>query len=52
MLHFIWVSAICKDKMDLGLKDTIIFENYNQTTLDMYNGLSEVYYIKPEGQIY
>ena len=28
------------------------FENYNLTPLDMYNGLSQVYRIKPEGRIH
>ena len=31
-------------------KKTISFENYNPTSLDMYNGLSQVYCIKPEGK--
>ena len=29
------------------LKNTIFFENYNLTHLDMYNGLSQVYCINP-----
>ena len=29
-----------------------IFENYNLTPLDMYNGLSQVNSIKPEGKIH
>ena len=29
-----------------------IFENNNLITLDMYNGLSQVYCIKPEGIIH
>ena len=30
-------------------KNTIFFENFNLTPLDMYNGLSQVYYTKREG---
>ena len=33
-------------------KNTIFFENYNLTPLDMYNGLSQVYCIKPKGKIH
>ena len=32
--------------------NTIFFFNYNQTPLDMYNGLFQVYCIKPEGRIH
>ena len=33
--------------------NTILFcENYNLTPLDMYNGLTEAYCIKPEGRIH
>ena len=35
-----------------GYNNTIYFENYNFTPLDMYNGLSQVYCIKPEGRIH
>ena len=28
------------------------FQKYNLTPLDMYNGLSHVYWIKPEGRIH
>ena len=31
-------------------KNTIFFENFNLTALDMYNGLSQVYYTKREGR--
>ena len=30
----------------------IFFENYNLTPLEMYNGLSQIYRIKPEGRIH
>ena len=40
MLHFIRVYTICKGKEDLQAKEYNIFENYNSTTLDMYNGQS------------
>ena len=32
--------------------NTIFFLNYKLTSLDMYNGLSQVYCIKPEGRIH
>ena len=32
--------------------NTLLFENYNLKPLDMYNGLSSVYCIKPEGRIH
>ena len=41
-----------KGKNDLQTKEYNIFENYNPTPLDMYNGLSQVYCIKLEGIIY
>ena len=48
MLHFIRVYTVCEGKKDLQTKEYTIFENYNLTPLDMYNGLSHVYCIKPE----
>ena len=33
-------------------KNKIFLENYKRTPLDMYNGLSQVYCIKPEGRIH
>ena len=42
MLHFIRVYTVCKGKNDLKTKEYNIFANYNLTTLDMYNGLSQV----------
>ena len=50
MLHSIRVYIV-KVKKIFRQKKTIFFENYNQTHLDMYNGLSKVYCIKPEGRI-
>ena len=50
MLHFIRVLTVCKAKKDIQT-NIIFLENYNLTPLDMYNGLSEVYCIKPEGII-
>ena len=41
-----------KVKKNLRTKKYNIFENYNPTTLEMYNGLSQVYCIKPEGRIH
>ena len=37
-----------KLKKNFRQKNTIYLENYNLTPLDMYNGLSQVYYIKPQ----
>ena len=42
----------CKGKKDLQIKEYNFFLNYNLTPLDMYNGLSQVYSIKPEGRIH
>ena len=33
-------------------KNTIFFENYNLKPLNMYNGLSQVYCIKPVGRLH
>ena len=44
MLHFTRVYTVCKGKKDLQTK-----EYNNLTPLDMYNGLSQAYCIKPEG---
>ena len=46
---FIRVFTVCKDKKYLQTKD---FENFNRTPLDINNGLSQVYCIKPEGRIH
>ena len=51
MRHFIRVYTVCKVNKILRQKN-IFFLNYNPTPLDMYNGLSEVYCIKPEGKIH
>ena len=42
----------CIGKKTFRQKNIIFFENYNLTPLDMYNGLSQVYCIKPEGRIH
>ena len=39
----------CKGKKK---REQYFFENYKRTTLDMYNGLSQVYCIKPEERIH
>ena len=39
------------DKKDLHTKEYFFFY-YNLTPLDMYNGLSHIYCIKPEGRIH
>ena len=43
-------TLFVKVKMIFRQKNRIFFENYNLTHLDMYNGLSKVYCIKPEGR--
>ena len=48
MLHFMGVYTVCNGKK----KEKIFFENQHLTSLDMYNGLSQVYCIKPEGRIH
>ena len=52
MQHFIRVHTVYKDKNAFQTKNTIFFENYNLTPLDMYNGLSQVCCIKLEGRIH
>ena len=52
MLHFIRVCTVCKGKKDIQTKEYILFSKYNLTHLDMYNGLSQVYCIIPEGRIH
>ena len=53
MWHFSRVYT-AKVNKDLQRKNTMLFFflNYNPTSLDMYNGLSQVYCIKPEGRIH
>ena len=51
MLHFISVYTVCIRKKDLQIK-TQCYENYYLPSLDIYNGLSQVYCIKPEGRIH
>ena len=46
-LHFIRVYTVCKVK-----KNTMSFENYNLAPLKLYNGLSQVYCIKPDRLIH
>ena len=50
MLHFIRVYTVCIHKKDLQTKIQYFLKNYNLTPPDMYNGLSQVYCIKPEGK--
>ena len=45
-LHFVKVNLILRQN------NTTFFENNNLTPLDIYNGLSQVYCIKPEGKIH
>ena len=52
MQHFIKVYTVCKGKKDIQAKQTIFWGKYNLTPLDMYNALSQVYCIKPEGRIH
>ena len=41
-----------KVKKNIRKKIQYFLENYNLTPLDMYNELSQVYCIKPEGRIH
>ena len=45
-------SLLVKVKKIFRQKNTICRENYNLTPLDTYNGLSQLYCIKPEGRIH
>ena len=45
-------SLFVKTKKIFRQNNTIFFENYNLSPLDMYNGLSQVYCIKPDGSFY
>ena len=47
-LHFIRVYTVCKVKK----ANNVFFENYNLAPLKLYNGLSQVYCIKPDGLIH
>ena len=49
MWHFIRVYSVFKVKLSSD-KKYILTKNYNLTPPDMYNGLSQVYCIKPEGK--
>ena len=53
-MHFIRVYTVERLKKELQTKEYNFFENYNliHVYLDMYNELSQVYYIKPEGRIH
>ena len=46
------VTLFVKVKKIFRQKNTIFFLNYNQTTLNMYNGLSQSNCIKPEGKVH
>ena len=52
MLHFIRVYTVCKVKKDLQTKEYNLLEIYNMSPLDMHNGLSQSYCIKPKGRIH
>ena len=45
------LHCLLRQKKIIRQKNTVFFINYNLTSLDMYNGLSQVYCIKPEGGI-
>ena len=55
-LHIIRLNTACKDKTIAWKKNTLcfvfLFEKLQPDTLDMYNGLSQVDCIKPEGRIH
>ena len=46
-LHFVRVHTVCN-----GKKEYNDFENYNLAPLKLYNGLSQVNCIKPDGLIH
>ena len=50
MLHFIRVYIVKVEK--IFRQNIIFFEIYDLTPLDMYNGLSQAYCIKPKGRIH
>ena len=52
MLHFIRSTLFVKVNKIFRQKNTFFFLNYNLTPLDMYNGISQVYCIKPERRIH
>ena len=45
-------TLFVKVKKIVRQMNTLLFKNYYLTPLDMYNGLSQVYCIKPEGRIH
>ena len=45
-------SLLVKVKISSEKRIQFFFSNYNLITLDMYNGLTQVYYIKLEGRIH
>ena len=47
-MHLIRAYTFFKAKKIFRQKNTIFTKKYNLTPLDMYNGLSQVYGIKPE----
>ena len=51
MLHIAF-TLFAKEKKIFGQKNTIFYENSNLKPLDVYNGLSQVYGIKPEERIH
>ena len=52
MGHFIRIYTVCSGKKSTDKKNAIFLENYNMTPLDMYHGLSQVYFIKSAGRIH
>ena len=46
------LHCFCEGEKDFQTKEYNIFENYNVTPLNMYNGLSQVYCIKAEAIIH
>ena len=50
--HLIWVYTVLYDKTIFRERNTILFENYNLLPLEIHNGPSQIYCIKPEGRIH
>ena len=44
--------CLLRFKRSSDKKKNLFFLNYNQTSIDVYKGLSQIYCIKPEGRIH
>ena len=52
MQHFIRAYTVCKGKKDLQTKIQYFLKINSLTPLDMYNGISQLYCLKPEVRIH